>query len=369
MRVLIVRLGAMGDILHALPAVTSLRAVLPDARIGWAVEPQWVPLLRAGSIGEQCRRGPEMPVVDAVHSVPAKAWARRPLSTSTVGQIRRLRAELRAQCYHLCIDLQGAVRSAWIGRMSGAERLAGEAEPREALARWLFKERVATRGVHVIEQAREVVAAALGPCGVGTLAPCAAVLPTDPQAEQWCVEWLGQRRIERFIMIHPGAGWGAKRWPPERYAAAGRALAAMGYTIVVNSGPGESRLAAAICDSVGVGAFPMNGDLGQLIACTRRAGMAIGGDSGPVHLAAALGIPVLGIYGPTDPARNGPYETRARVLRHPSSRRDHSRNDEPEAGLMAIGVDEVIEAARDLLAQPEPIVLAGRQGAGRQTIS
>ena len=93
----------------------------------------------------------------------------------------------------------------------------------------------------------------------------------------------------------------------------------------------------------------MSGSIGELIACTRRASLFLGGDTGPLHLAAALNVPVVGIYGPTNPERNGPYGTRARVLRHPASRRDHTRRSEPEAGLLTITVEDVVEAAQQIL--------------------
>jgi heptosyltransferase-1 len=93
----------------------------------------------------------------------------------------------------------------------------------------------------------------------------------------------------------------------------------------------------------------MTGTLGQLIACTRRASLFIGGDTGPLHLAAALNIPVVGVYGPTNPARNGPYGTRAVVLRHPASKRDHTRRSEPETGLLTFRVEDVLEAAQTML--------------------
>lgn len=348
-RILIVRLGAMGDILHALPAVTGLRAALPDCWIGWAIEPQWESLLRADSSERMNLRGSAMPVVDVLHTVPAKRWARRPLAPSTWSGIRNLRRELRAEHYDLVIDLQGAVRSAWIGRMAATSLLFGESAPREPLARWFFDERVATTGVHVIDQAREVVSVALQNCGAGPLPNVAAELPLDPGAEEWCADWLAQRAIGRFVLIDPGAGWGAKRWPADRYASVARDLAKVGYSTVVNAGPGEWDLAETIADGARKNVFPMHGGIGQLIACTRRADLSVGGDTGPVHLAAALGTPVVGIYGPTDPARNGPYGTDSRVLRHPSSRRDHTRKKQPEAGLLSIGVDEVVAAARQLL--------------------
>ncbi len=152
-----------------------------------------------------------------------------------------------------------------------------------------------------------------------------------------------------IALITPGAGWGAKRWPPERYAAVARGLAERGFCVLVNCGPGEESLAAPIV-ATGV-ATPLNATLPQLIALTRRIALCIGGDTGPLHLASALGRKVVGIYGPTDPSRNGPYGTRARVLRSPESRRDHSRRDQPEPGLLTIAPEDVLRAADELLAE------------------
>ena len=221
----------------------------------------------------------------------------------------------------------------------------GEADPREPLARWLFRERIATTGVHVVEQANEVVNAVLRE----DLPYQAPALPVDPVAEGWCDKWLADRGIDRFVLMNPGAGWGAKCWPAERYAAVAAELPAMGLATVVNIGPGESKLANAFSSDPNARVFPMTGSMGQLIECTRRASLFIGGDTGPLHLAAALNIPVVGIYGPTNPARNGPYGTRAIVLRHPASKRDHTRRSEPETGLLTITVKDVLEAAQQLL--------------------
>ena len=339
----------MGDILHALPAVTALRAALdrdhPASWIGWAIEPQWAPLLRAESCGQDCERGPQMPLVDQLHPVPAKQWARKPLSFSTLREVQQLRGALRSQHYDICVDLQGAIRSAWIGRMAKAPRMIGEANPREPLARWLFRERIATTGVHVVEQASEVANAVFNQ----DLPYHAPALPIDPIAEIWCDKWLAERGIDRFVLMNPGAGWGAKCWPAERFATVAAELSPMGFATVVNIGPGESKLANAFSSDASARVFPMTGSIGQLIACTRRASLFIGGDTGPLHLAAALNIPVVGIYGPTNPARNGPYGTRAIVLRHPASKRDHTRRSEPETGLLTITAKDVLQAAQQLL--------------------
>jgi heptosyltransferase-1 len=370
-RLLIVRLGAMGDILHALPAVTALRLAHPDWQIGWVVEPRWQALLSAGTgqqgprdKGTKGRSSPampvrnpampvrdsSMPVVDRLHFAPSREWKRHPLSASTRRAIGDLRRELRAAEYNAVLDLQGAIRSAVIARMSGCARRIGEASPREWPAQWLFTERVVTHGAHVIEQDMELASAVAGDAlsvpGVANIAP---LLPVDPEAEAWCGKWLAAtfRGAARPIaLITPGAGWGAKRWPPERYAAVAAGLADRGLHVVVNAGPGEETIATAIATG---GAVALTTTLPQLIALTRRVALCIGGDTGPLHLASALGRPVVGIYGPTDPSRNGPYGTRARVLRSPESKRDHSRRDAPDPGLLTISPEDVLRAADELI--------------------
>ncbi|WP_231581336.1 glycosyltransferase family 9 protein [Silvibacterium bohemicum] len=337
LRVLIVRLGAMGDILHALPAVTALRQAHPEWFLGWAVEPQWRGLLCADDCKE---RGPAMPLVDQIHLVPAKQWARAPLQAQTFRAVRQLRRELGTAHYDICLDLQGAVRSAAIARWARAARLIGEDQPREPLARWFFSERVPTQGRHVIEQAIEVVNQVAGE----SLPYAPAWLPADQKAE--C---NADKLAQPFVLLNPGAGWGAKRWPIDRYATVARALHSLGYTIVVNAGPGEEALGTELRNIAGEFVQTVQPTLTELIAITRRAALVIAGDTGPLHLASALGKPVVAIFGPTDPARNGPFGGSFRVLRHPESKRDHTRRSEPEAGLLTIPPAAVIEAAKELL--------------------
>jgi heptosyltransferase-1 len=334
----------MGDILHALPAVTALRQAHPAWVIDWVVEPRWRVLLAAeGSAG----RGPSQPLVDRLHLAPVKDWGRAPLSLRTIHEIRDLRRALRAGGYHAALDLQGAVRSALVGRLAGCRRLIGEAEPREPVARWLFNERVVTRGVHVVEQDVELASAV----AADRLAPTAPWLPVDAAAEAWADGVLPPSATRPAVLINPGAGWGAKRWPAARYAAVAKGLADRGLRVLVNAGPGEETLAEAIVQGAGGAATPLACSLAQLIALTRRIALCIGGDTGPLHLACALGRPVVGIYGPTLPSRNGPFGTRFRVLRSPESRRDHTRRAEPEAGLLTIQLEDVLRAADELLAE------------------
>jgi heptosyltransferase-1 len=153
------------------------------------------------------------------------------------------------------------------------------------------------------------------------------------------------------VLINPGAGWGAKRWPVERYAAVAQGLIDRGLHVLVNAGPGEEPLGEVIAHATGGAATLLTCTVEQLIALTRRAALVIAGDTGPLHLACALVRPVVGIYGPTDPSRNGPFGTRFRVLRSPESRRDHTRHTAPEAGLLTIQPEDVLQAADELLTQ------------------
>jgi len=339
LRVLIVRVGAMGDVLHALPAVAALRERMPGCFIGWAVEPRWSALLAV----------PEATgIVDRVHSVATREWKKRPLSPGTLRSIAALRRELRAEQYDVCVDLQGLIRSAVIGRMAGAARYVGSQTPRERLARVLYGERVEVRAPHVIEKACELVSAGIGEA----LVPVRPALPVDTAAEIWCDRRLAELGVGDcgFVLLSPAAGWGAKTWPVERWQLLARQLAAEGYAVLVNAG-GPADLAVTEAAAGDGPAKLVECGVAELIALTRRAKLVVGGDTGPVHLAASLGVPVVALFGPTDPRRNGPYfpGARVRVLRHASSRLDHGRRAEREAGLSQITEEEVFDAAIDLL--------------------
>src|SRR5271168_4034685 len=206
----------MGDILHALPAVTALRLAHPAWRIDWAVEPQWLPLLTSNEAADwNTDRSSARPVVDRIFQIPAKEWGRRPFKKETLAEIRALRAELREAEYDAVLDLQGSIRSAVVARLTGCRRIIGEANPRENAAKWLFTERVATTGRHVIEQDMELASAVAG----DLLAPAVPALPFHSGADEWCdgIEDL-KEAVESgrpLFLLHPGAGWGAKRWPAD----------------------------------------------------------------------------------------------------------------------------------------------------------
>ena len=346
---LVVRLGAMGDILHTLPAVTALRNALPNARIGWIVEERWAELLCAKTTSRSGPRVPSRPLLDFVHTVNTKAWRKSLLSRETRRQISSALREVRELKYDIAVDFQGALKSAVIARAAGARAVVGLERPRETPARLLYGRRVATTKVHVVEQYHSLAEAV----AEKTLPVPAVDLPRDNEAEADIAKKLADiGEVKDFAIITPGAGWGAKQWPPERYGAVAGALANDGLTPLINCGPGEEGLAQAVQAASNGKSHLISCSIGELIALTRRARLFIGGDTGPLHLAAALRVPVVAIFGPTDPARNGPFGTKSIVLRNAASRPSLSHVGEPDPGLLQITAEEVISASRRLLEEP-----------------
>lgn len=344
-RLLIVRLSAMGDVIHTLPAAQVLRDAYPQAIIGWLIEERWAELLCAPASPRRGPRSPGRPLVDWVHTVSLTEWRKSLFSIPTVQQIAKVSNDIRTTRYDVAVDFQGAIRSALLARWSGASVVWGAAESRESPASLWYTRRAVARGAHVIEQYLSVAEAI---AAKKLKRPCVQ-LPHDFAAEQRIERRLAQSGVRDFAILNPGAGWGAKRWPPERYGCVAKSLAAAGVRCIINYGPGEEDLAGAAEAASEGTATSLKSSLTELIALTRRARLFIGGDTGPMHLAAALQVPVVAIFGPTDPARNGPYGTRSIVLRNPASPTTHARRSEPDEGLLEISTDAVIAASHALL--------------------
>jgi len=344
-RLLIVRLSAMGDVIHTLPAARALREAFPNAMIGWVIEERWAELLCAPGTPRRGPRSAQRPLVDWVHAVSLTAWRKSLFTASTLQQIAKVWNDVRAARYDIAVDLQGALRSALLARWSGAPVVYGAAQPRESPASLWYTRRVIARGAHVIEQNTSIAeAVAQRKMKVPRLG-----FPRDVEAERRIDQRLSEAGVRAFAILNPGAGWGAKRWPAERYGRVAHTLAAGGIHAILNYGPGEQDLARAAEAASEGSAKPMKCSISELIALTRRAKLFIGGDTGPMHLAAALQVPVVAIFGPTDPARNGPYGTRSIVLRNPASPTTHARNPQPDEAMLEISVDSVVNAARRLL--------------------
>ena len=345
-RLLIVRLSAMGDVIHTLPAAQALRQAFPYTIIGWLIEERWAELLCAPGTPRRGPRSAQRPLADWVHTVNLTGWRKSLTSVSTLQEVAKVWNDVRSVHYDVAVDLQGAIRSALLARWSGARMVYGAAESRESPASLLYTRRVIARGVHVVEQNLSIAEAV----AQQKLTTPQVQFPRDLQVEERMQQRLAEEGIETFAILNPGAGWGAKRWPAERYGFVARALAKDGVRAVLNYGPGEETLAHEAEAASDGAAKPMKCSITELIALTRRARLFIGGDTGPMHLAAALQVPVAAIFGPTDPARNGPYGTRSVVLRNSASRTTHARNPRPDEAMLEIGVDAVVDAARRLLA-------------------
>ena len=344
-RILIVRLSAMGDVIHTLPAAYALRAAFPHSQIGWLIEERWAELLCAPATPRRGPRSPQRPLVDWVHTVKLTGWRKALFSLSTAQQIATVWNDIRSSHYDIAIDLQGAIRSAVLASWSKAQDVYGAAEPRESPASMWYTRRVIARGTHVIDQNLSLVESV-----AQTELPRGRVqLPLDPEAESRVSLLLPKLVSSQFAILNPGAGWGAKRWPAARYGEVARRLAEEGITSLINYGPGEENLLDEAIAASNGSATPFSGSLSDLISLTRRASLFIGGDTGPMHLAAALNVPVAAIFGPTDPARTGPYSTRSLVLRSASSPTTHARRSQPDEGMLEIGVDAVARAALKLV--------------------
>jgi heptosyltransferase-1 len=352
-RLLLLRLGAMGDVLHALPAVAMLRRALPEARIGWVVERRWRELLCAPETPLAGARSSGRPLVDELHLVDTRRWRKQLLSAQTRNEFRNVLAALRAAGYDAAIDLQGAIKSAALGWLARADLLLGSGSPREGPARWLYAVRARPVGAHVIEQNVELLEVLMEQLGLSrassALQPGAALLPrsrpSDTAIEQRLREMGVETREERapFAILNPGAGWGAKQWPAARYGELAVKLETLGLRSVINYGPGEEPLARAAQEASRGHAALHTGSISELIALSRRARLFVGGDTGPMHLAALLGVRTIALFGPTDPARNGPYWPCSAVLRDAASRTSYSHRRQSDAGLERISAEQVME--------------------------
>ena len=336
MRILIVRTSALGDVVHALPVLTALRRHLPEARIGWVAEEGMAPVL-AGH-----------PDLDDLLVVKLRRWRR--LSARGLRELGGFLSDLDRFSPDIGLDLMGNHKAGVISALTLADRRIGAArrfrrEPSSAV--WISQP-VVPRGRHAVDQMLSLLDA-LG-------------LPAEPAdfgADKLFREEPAAIRdlTAPFVLLHPGAGWANKRYPPDWWGKAARLLHAQtGVPTWVAAARGEEDLAAEVATAGGgaVRTVPAP-DLATLAALIRQARLMLGGDSGPTHLAQALGTPVLMLMGPTDPERHGPYGAPERALfkRLPCSF-CYKRLEETKACLLEIPPHRVAERAAEMLERPAP---------------
>ena len=340
MRILVVKLGAIGDVVHTLPAVAALRAHFPKAHLSWVVERGGASRLLEGT-----------PVVDERIEVSLKGWRRTPFSQSAWREARCAFGKLRQSRFDLSIDFQGLLKSATIPWLAGIPRRIGFARAvlRERAASLFHTEEVATDPRdHIIRQYLGLVAH----LGVGIDVPYAFPI-TVPLAEEAVADRLSHSVGGEFAILNPGGGWPTKLWSPEGFARlADRLWEERGLPSFLTVGPGEQPLAAEILSHARTGRLvQVDVNLKEFFALARRARLFVGGDTGPMHLAAAAGTPIVAIFGPTSARRNGPFCATDRVVERfdLDCRTDCYRRRCSHTSCMKIPIDPVWEAVRDRL--------------------
>jgi heptosyltransferase-1 len=284
MKFLIVRLGSLGDVVHGIPAAAALRRAYPDAQIDWLVDPRYVELLNLAP-----------GVVRAIPLDPRAGWG---LLVATVRELRRTR-------YDAAFDLQGLLKSATLTRAAGARRTIGlpREHLRESLAARLYAEMPDPGpNPHVIHKSLALMRA-VGVTDVRIDFPL--VVPVTPAAAR-AAERAGPHG---YALINPGAAWPNKRWPPQRFGALAAALYDwLGLTSIVLWGPGEEGLASAVVAAAGgaaVKSAPTT--LTDIASLAKGARLMVSGDTGPLHIGGAVGVPLIALFGPTRTERNGPW--------------------------------------------------------------
>ena len=319
-RFLIVRLGSLGDVVHAIPTAAALRAHFPDARIDWAVDPRY------------------LEVLDLVRGLDGRVGVdtRSPAALGTVRDLRSAR-------YDAAIDLQGLVKSAVLARAAGADRTIGfpPAQLREPLARFLYTHTPDVQAAHVVFKNLALLEP-LGVRGPRVEFPLDNV-PTD--ASEQVAASAGARG---YVLINPGAAWPNKRWPPANFGALAAAIRErFELRSVVIWGPGEESLAAAIVEaSSNAAQLAPRTAVTDVFALAREARLMISGDTGPLHIAGAVGTPTVSLFGPTDPGRNGPWSPADIALsRYSGCSCHYQRRCRRQASCIdEIGVGEVVAA-------------------------
>ncbi|MEX2142824.1 MAG: glycosyltransferase family 9 protein [Pirellulales bacterium] len=326
-RILIVRLSAIGDCLHGLPVLCALRDALPSAHLSWVVEGRTADLLR------------RHPALDAVVQVPRK-WLKSPRA------VWRARRQLRGLRPDVAIDLQGLTKSAIAAWLSGAPtRIGFSGRDGREVSTWLNNSLVEPMMTHVIDRNLEL----LRPLDVAR-DEVRFGLPSFDNDDTAIDRFLRDRGLSAgFALLNVGAGWPSKRWPADRFAEVARYLGERYHlrSVIAWAGDEERRWADQIV--VAAGGFAHMGPqttLTELAALCHRAKFFVGCDTGPLHLAVAMGTPCIGLYGPTSARRNGPYGDRQIALQR-ARLADNTRKSlriGDNASMLVISVEDVCSA-------------------------
>lgn len=336
MRVLIVRLGAFGDILHTLPLAADLTAA--GHHLGWLCEDRWACVLEGS------------PAVERIHRLPRATFKAEGLApTERLLVLRRLMREVHAAAYDVVIDAQGLAKSALLVALTAVCRRVGHAQPRARELSWLVSRRRApTSAVHVIDQQR-----ALGLRLCGEHHPRGAwkfPLPRWNAERLWAGQWLAKVGLQQSWQLNVGAGWPTKVWPKQRQVEFAKVLKTRKKPLLLLWGSHQEHdLAEEIAAEAGHGMLAPPTSIPQLAGLIAHAAVLVSGDTGPLHLGLALGVPAIGLFGPVPAERNGPRGRGYRTFQAPGAaweRKDVSRVD-----MGAIAAVAVADAAQAVIAE------------------
>jgi heptosyltransferase I len=335
-RILIVRLSAIGDVIQGMPIACALRERFPQAFLAWMVEQRAGQLLQGH------------PALDQIITLP-RGWLKSPRG---VWRLRRLLHGLR---FDVAIEAQGLTKAAIGAWLSGARRRIGFGNPwgRE-LSRWLNTETVDTPGPHIVDRNMQLLA----PLGIES-PTVRFMVPEQPDARQTAEQIVRGAELERgFAVINAGAGWPSKLWPAERFATVAAHLGtAWGLpSLVIWAGQQEMEIGRQIvAGSSGHAQFAPQTTLLELNSLSRLARLFVSSDTGPLHLAAAVGTPCVGLFGPWPAEVHGPYGPQHIALQKaPSPSATHQRRNAPPELMQAITVADVCEACNTILARESP---------------
>jgi heptosyltransferase I len=341
-RFLVVRLGSLGDIVHTFPAVAALRESFPTSEIIWLTHARYKLLVQSSGLA-------------------SKIWT---TETRSMSSLRQTIGDIRAASFDTAIDYQGLWKSASLPFLAGVKRRIGFSAKsvREFGVPLLYTDRVYATSSHVADQNGELSKRAGAKNAVANFS-----LASPPLQHEQLAQYFRNEVPEHYVVLSPGGGWCSKCWPPERFGTLCKKMfESLSLRCLINYGPGEEELASKTRAASG-NADPalFNGELASLMSFLRGAACVVGGDTGPLHLAVALGTPVVALFGPTDPARNGPYRAVSSppvatqssncpnpndiVLRASNVVTTHKREDLTHPSMLEIQVDTVFEAVRRIV--------------------
>jgi heptosyltransferase I len=328
-RFLIVRLSSLGDIIFTLPMLAALRDTFCRSHIAWAVNERWKPLLEGN------------PDLNDIITLP----------NSSIRAFFKCGKRLRENNYTCVFDVQGLYKSALLAKLTHVKQRIGYSFScaREGAASFLYSQRVQPTTRHMVDMNLELAAAAGARIGTPRFP-----LMISSEAQSAASQFLASMKISRYVVLSPGGGWLSKLWPPNRFGElALKIWDTHGLRIIINCGPGEAELAEIVAANA-TSALPIIVQYGvpEMMALLRGAELVVAADSGPLHLANALGTPVVGLYGPTSPDRNGPYGGRDIVVRNlDDADTTYKRANSYSEEMYSITVEQVMEAVDQRLAQ------------------